>query len=382
MNIEESSLYFPGGVNSPVRSFKTLQEKPFFTTKSEKSYLYSDEKKFLDFCLCFGVIISEHRDPDVLLAVTEALKDGWIYGTCEPYSYELAKYIITHIPFLEKIRFMNSGTEAVMTALRIARASSRKESIIKFKQCYHGHADSMLVSASSALQGSSAGVHNPSTIILDKYDLNLIEETFKTHLPGALIIEPLPANNGLTILSNDFLENLLKLCQKYKVISIFDEVISGFRCSFGGISSQLSIQPDLITYGKILGGGFPIGALAGKKKLLDLLAPEGNVYQAGTFSANPFVMRAGLALLKKLNSHVYSILEKTTQEYVNLFKEKFQEDIISKDSLFWINCSSEKFQKIFTYCFNKGIYLSPHVAEVNFLSLSHKEALEDFKNLL
>lgn len=225
-------------------------------------------------------------------------------------------------------------------------------------------------------------VRNVGTIILDNYDLHLIEETFKTHLPGALIIEPLPANNGLTILSNDFLENLLKLCQKYKVISIFDEVISGFRCSFGGISSQLSIQPDLITYGKILGGGFPIGALAGKKSLLDLLAPEGTVYQAGTFSANPFVMRAGLALLKKLNSSIYTTLKETTQKYVTIFKEKFQEDIIFKDSLFWINCSTERFQEIFTYCFNKGIYLSPHVAEVNFLSLSHKEAIKDFKNLL
>lgn len=382
MNLSLSSLYFPGGVNSPVRSFKTLKEEPFFTTRAEKSYLYSHEKKFLDFCLCFGVIISEHKDPDVMAAAKEALEEGWIYGTCESYSYELAKYILTYIPFLEKIRFMNSGTEAVMTALRIARASSKKDSIVKFKQCYHGHTDSMLVEASSALQGSSAGITHSSTIVLDKYDLDLIEKTFQQYSPAALIIEPLPANNGLTLLSHDFLENLLQLCLKYHVISIFDEVISGFRCSFGGISSQLSLQPDLITYGKILGGGFPIGAVAGKKKLLDLLAPEGNVYQAGTFSANPFVMKTGLSLLKKLTPQVYSQLRNSTKEYVQIFQEKFQQNIISQDSLFWIECSSEKFQEIFTYCFKRGIYLSPHVAEVNFISLAHKEALKDFKTLL
>ncbi len=382
--LEEAKKYIPGGVHSPVRSFKTLKEDPFFTLKSQGPYLYSENKRYIDFCLGFGTLIFGHQPSFLKEEALKVLNDGWLYGTCEPYSLALAQFIIKKISFIEKIRFMNSGTEAVMTALRLARAYSKKNNIIKFQGCFHGHVDSMLIQSGSALQSTSKGLSNfnlNSTIVSPYFDLDYIESLLKKHEPGALIIEPLPANQGLIVLSDKFLEDLLQLCLKYEVVSIFDEVISGFRCDFEGRSKNLKLKPDLITYGKILGGGFPIGAVGGKSDILNLLAPEGPVYQAGTFSANPMSMRLGLKTLQALTPEYYLALENLTKKITYLLQKKIHHPLISYKSLFWFKMSPEEYKELFSWLLSQGIYFAPHVAEVQFSSLAHEEILPELQSI-
>jgi len=297
---------------------------------------------------------------------------------------------------------MNSGTEAVMTAVRLARGFTGKSKIIKFNGCYHGHLDAMLIKAGSGLAGtaeaSSSGVTEhiaEDTLICELGDLAGVREIFETHKDNiaGLIIEPLPANNGILIQEKAFLEELRSLCTKYNALLIFDEVISGFRVSFGGMSADLGITPDIVTYGKIIGGGMPVGAVAGKKEIMQKLAPVGDVYQAGTLSANPVDMRAGLVNLKLLTEDNYKKIENYTNNVVALFKKWFSEtefsdyDIIQYKSLFWqvpntksINNISQmpdvltsRFKKLFEVLLNKGIYLSPNAYEIGFGSLAHDE---------
>ncbi len=388
---QKSLKLVPGGVHSPVRSFKGLHTTPLFVrSASGAKFIDEESHEYIDFCMSFGPMILGHRNTQVEQAIMHAVQRGWSYGACEKYSLELAEYIIDKIPFIEQIRFVNSGTEAVMTALRIARGYTGKNKVIKFSGCYHGHLDSMLIKAGSGLAGtasaSSAGVTTETakdTLICPLGNLKKLEEIFGEHTGeiAAIIIEPLPANNGLLIQEQNFLSSLRKICDKHNVLLIFDEVISGFRVGFGGMSEQTQITPDIVTYGKIIGGGMPVGAIAGKKEMMEMLAPVGSVYQAGTLSANPVAMSAGLATLQQLTPDIYKTLEKNT----NAICEIFQEWLASKSefldvkihqhsSLFWIEANNE-FKALFEMLLKKGIYLAPHAVEVGFVSAAHNEKI-------
>jgi glutamate-1-semialdehyde 2,1-aminomutase len=410
---EKSLKYVPGGVHSPVRSFKGLHTTPRFINRADGAYIWDEEgKDYIDFCMSFGPLILGHRNPEVELKVKEALGRGWSYGACEKYSLELAEYLVDRIDHIDQIRFVNSGTEAVMTAIRLARGYTGKNKIIKFNGCYHGHTDSMLIKAGSGLAGtaeaSSSGVTEheaQDTLICELGDLETVTKIFKDH-PGeiaAIFVEPLPANNGLLIQEKSFLEELRKLCDANQSLLVFDEVISGFRVDFAGMTKDLGITPDMVTYGKIIGGGFPVGAVAAKKDIMQKLAPVGSVYQAGTLSANPVAMVAGLANLQQLTPDFYKKLEKYSQGIVNTFNEWLQTgefkdyQIIHYKSLFWLVPGEDKilrpdqmpanlgerFHKLFEVLLNKGIYLSPNAYEIGFGSIAHDETvLEDLKKRL
>lgn len=402
---EKSLKYVPGGVHSPVRSFKGLHTTPRFIKSASGAYIYDEEdKEYIDFCMSFGPLILGHRNPSVESAVIDALAKGWSYGACEKYSLELAEFLISKIPFIDQIRFVNSGTEAVMTALRLARGHKKRDKIIKFDGCYHGHIDSMLIKAGSGLAGtstaSSAGVSEScaqDTIIAKLGDIDFIKEQLTKHSGeiAAIFIEPLPANNGILLQNKAFLQQLRELCSEHDCLLIFDEVISGFRAAFGGMGEVLGIEPDLVTYGKIIGGGFPVGAIAGKKEIMQSLAPVGDVYQAGTLSANPVAMVAGLENLKHLTDDFYRDLESSASKIVQILKNwtkgnQFSDyDIIQFKSLFWFVPTKEKaaitspefipentaarFHDLFKCLLEKGVYLSPNAYEIGFVSSAHDE---------
>ena len=410
---EKSLKLVPGGVHSPVRSFKGLHTTPRFINRGEGAFIWDEDgKDYIDFCMSFGPLIHGHQDKDIKAEIIRALDNGWSFGACEKYSLELAEYIIGRIPFIEQIRFVNSGTEAVMTAVRLARGITGKSKIVKFNGCYHGHLDAMLIKAGSGLAGtaeaSTKGVTDlqaQDTLICELGDLAALKKVFAEfgHDIAAIFIEPLPANNGLLLQDESFLKGLRELCDQYKSLLVFDEVISGFRIGFGGMSEKTGITPDLVTYGKIIGGGMPVGAVAGPKKYMEFLAPVGPVYQAGTLSGNPVAMRAGLVNLKKLTKEAYQTLEENTQNIVTILQDWMDKNgfadyqIISYGSLFWpINTKEkltnitqlpvnmgERFKALFEILLNKGIYLAPNGYEVGFVSLAHdKSVQEELKNRL
>lgn len=411
---EISKKLVPGGVHSPVRSFKGLPMTPRFMERADGAYIYDVENEsYIDFCMSFGPLILGHRDPTVETELKMALERGWSYGACEPYSLKLAQFIVERIPFIEQIRFVNSGTEAVMTAIRLARGHTKKNLIVKFSGCYHGHTDSMLIKAGSGLTGiaqaSSAGVPASvakDTLILELNDLAALEDCFKTHQDiAAVIIEPLPANNGLLIQSQEFLQAIRRLTKEHQALLIFDEVISGFRIGFGGMSEKTKITPDIVTYGKIIGGGLPVGAVASTRKIMEELAPVGNVYQAGTLSANPLAMSAGLATLQKLTPETYHHINRYADKIYNIFRQwltdyeegRFKDiELITYESLFWFapkkdirslkdipGTLSKRFEEMFALLLEKGIYLAPNAYEVGFISLAHDEKVaEDLERRL
>lgn len=404
---EKSLKYVPGGVHSPVRSFKGLHTTPRFVNRGKGAKIWDEEgKEFIDFCMSFGPLIHGHQDPEIKEAIIKALDNGWTFGACEKYSLELAEFIVNKICFIDQIRFVNSGTEAVMTAVRLARGITGRSKIIKFNGCYHGHLDAMLIKAGSGLAGtaeaSSKGVTKEqaeNTLICELGDLNGVKEIFETHKDqiAAIFLEPLPANNGLLVQDISFLRGLRELCDKHNALLVFDEVISGFRVQFGGMACHTGIHPDLVTYGKIIGGGMPVGAVAGPKKFMEYLAPVGPVYQAGTLSGNPVAMAAGLVNLKKLTPQAYQKLEKNSLNTVEIFKDWMEKNgfedyqTIRHGSLFWPVPTSKKLQKItelpsnlserfyklFEVLLNKGIYLAPNAYEVGFCSLAHDEKIQE-----
>lgn len=413
---ERSKKLVPGGVHSPVRSFKGLPVTPRFVKEASGAYFQDVEgKDYIDFCMSFGPLILGHKNSDVEKDLVGALSRGWSYGACEPYSLELAEFLIEKIPHVDQVRFVNSGTEAVMTALRLARGATGKNKIIKFDGCYHGHVDSMLIKAGSGLAGeataSSAGVPEgvaKDTLIVDLGDKEEVIKCFKDH-PGeiaAIIIEPLPANNGLLVQTQEFLNFLREITKEHNALLIFDEVISGFRVAFGGMSEVTGIVPDITTYGKIIGGGLPVGAIASTNEIMGHLAPLGNVYQAGTLSANPLAMVGGLSTLKKLDDTTYFALETAGKKLESIFNDWFQnyDNGAFKDyhmtrygSLFWILPGTRdihrigdipqdltgRFNKLFPLLLEKGIYLSPNAYEVGFLSQAHNDfVLDDLKKRL
>ena len=410
---EKSLRYVPGGVHSPVRSFKGLHTTPRFINRGKGAYIWDEDgKNYIDFCMSFGPLIHGHQDPEIKEAIIKALENGWTFGACEKYSLELAQYIVDKICFIEQIRFMNSGTEAVMTAVRLARGVTGRSKIIKFNGCYHGHLDAMLIKAGSGLAGeaeaSSKGVTEKQagdTLICELGDLNEVKEVFERYPKdiAAIFIEPLPANNGLLVQDRSFLQGLRDLCTKYGALLVFDEVISGFRIGFGGMACKVGIHPDLVTYGKIIGGGMPVGAVAGKREIMEFLAPLGPVYQAGTLSGNPVAMAAGLVNLQKLTPSAYKKLNSNTTGVVKVMTEWMNQNgfedyqtikygslfypISTHDKLTNINQlpknMNERFYKLFQMMLDKGIYLAPNAYEVGFGSLAHDEkVIEDLKSRL
>ncbi len=412
---DNSKKVVPGGVHSPVRSFKGLHTTPRFFNRGNGAKIWDVEnKEYIDFCMSFGPLILGHKNEIVEQALIKALEKGWSYGACEPYSLELAEFITSKISFIDQIRFVNSGTEAVMTALRLARGYTGKNKIIKFNGCYHGHVDSMLIKAGSGLAGeseaSSAGVPvgvSNDTLILELGNLEDVKKCFDDHKNqiAAIIIEPLPANNGLLIQDQAYLEGLRKITKENDALLIFDEVISGFRVSFGGMAELTGITPDIVTYGKVIGGGLPVGAIGAKKEIMETLAPIGPVYQAGTLSANPLAMVGGLETLKQLTQESYEELETNTKEISSELLKWIKEqengkysnyEIVQFKSLFWpINSNpvhracdipsdlADSFYNLFQVLLNRGIYFAPNAYEISFVSLAHnKDLINELKERL
>lgn len=404
--MERSRKIVPGGVHSPVRSFSGLKEDPIFFERAQGAHLYSVEgDKYIDYCQSFGPMLLGHRDPEVYEEVKNILDKAWSFGACEPYSLALAEWMTQEIPWLDSVRFVNSGTEAVMSALRVAKGYTGRNKILKFDGCYHGHVDSMLVKAGSGLAGvgtgTSAGISEAiasETIVapLDREDI--VKELFTEHGSdiAAVIIEPLPANYGLLVQRDEFIQSVVKTAREHGALVIFDEVISGFRVALGGMAELLGIEPDLVTYGKIIGGGFPVGCFGGKKEIMNSVAPVGDVYQAGTLSANPVCMVAGLANLKKIKRD--NVILKCNQKTAYLAKSI--NDIFSSNnmplecyqyaSLFWITERRDKkirqtsehsskqahnFGALFSGLLKHGVYIAPNAFEVGFMSIAHTDEI-------
>lgn len=396
----------PGGVHSPVRAFKSVGGTPIFFKSAQGGQLTSVEGKvYTDFCQSFGPLILGHRDPEVAEVVKETIELAWSFGACEPYSLELAEWITSRLPWVERVRFVSSGTEAVMSALRVARAATGRSKILKFEGCYHGHVDSLLVKAGSGLAGEaasdSAGVSQgfaSETLVAPLDDEEALAKVFENHKSeiAAVIIEPLPANYGLLIQRKAFLLEVAKLAKAHGALLIFDEVISGFRVALGGMAELLDMKPDLVTYGKVIGGGFPVGAYGGRRDLMEMVAPAGPVYQAGTLSANPVGMRAGLATLKKVErENVYARLEEKTKKFTSALSDGFKREnieieIARQGSIFWLHQTTgqtihrlsqipkehgARFKGLFHACADRGIYLAPSGYEVGFVGDGHSDAL-------
>jgi glutamate-1-semialdehyde 2,1-aminomutase len=396
----------PGGVHSPVRSARGVGITPVFFESGQGAYLTSVEgTRYVDFCMSFGPLILGHRDPVVQDAVLAQIHRAWTFGACEPYSLELAEWITERISHVEKLRFVSSGTEAVMSALRVARAATGRSIILKFHGCYHGHVDSMLVKAGSGVadlaESDSAGVGKEvahTTLVSSLNDAAALEAIFASRGKeiAAVIVEPLPANYGLLPQSVDFLKTIQTLAHKHGSLLIFDEVISGFRLALGGMAEVTGIKPDLVTYGKILGGGFPVGCYAGRKDLMDLVAPQGPVYQAGTLSANPVGMVAGLATLKRIvELDLYKQLDLRAQKWAAQINSAWVSDglplrMTQRGSLFWIQTSGQEsfaqvemlpsnlisfYKRLFPNLLERNIYLAPSAYEVGFLSAAHNDEI-------
>jgi glutamate-1-semialdehyde 2,1-aminomutase len=403
---ERASRVSPGGVHSPVRAFRGVGGIPRFIREARGARLTDiDDNTYIDFCMSWGPLIFGHQDAEVREAALAALSRGWSYGAAEMGSLELAELITTRLPWVEKIRFVNSGTEAVMSALRVARAATGRSRVLKFEGCYHGHVDSMLVKAGSGLaemaQPDSAGVSDSvaaDTLVVPLDDEARVRMVFDAHGSeiAAVIIEPLPANYGLLIQRPEYLREIVAIARRHGALVIFDEVISGFRVAFGGMAEKLGVAPDLITYGKVIGGGFPVGAYGGTGVLMDWVAPVGPVYQAGTLSANPVAMAAGLATLRKLDARPpYSALDERTRTFAERLTHIAADRHFAAfavqhvGSLFWpvlgeapspvrtvsaIPATQRKrFALLFHALIDRGVYLAPSGFEVGFLSTAHTD---------
>ena len=304
---KKAQAYFPGGVNSPVRAFRSVGGTPLFISKGTGAHIWdADGNEFIDYCGSWGPLILGHANANVLKAIKETVESGTSFGAPTALENELAELILSNNKYLEKIRFVSSGTEAVMSAIRLARGFTKRNKILKFEGCYHGHSDALLVKAGSGLvtfgNTSSAGV--PEAVVNETVVVSLNNEEavrqafaeFKDQI-ACIIVEPIPANNGLLLQRKEYLQFLRDICTENKTLLIFDEVISGFRVGFTGAAGYYNIQPDIITYGKIIGGGLPVGMYGASAALMDNISPLGNVYQAGTLSGNPVAMAAGIAQL-------------------------------------------------------------------------------------
>jgi glutamate-1-semialdehyde 2,1-aminomutase len=406
---DKAVTLIPGGVNSPVRAFKQVGGSPLYITRAAgSSFEDADGNYFVDYCQSWGPLILGHSRPEVVEAVSETAKAGLSYGACHAGEIELGELVLSAFPGFDRVRFVNSGTEAVMTALRVARGVTGRDLVVKFDGGYHGHFDGMLVKAGSGLAthaiASSRGIPASiarTTLVLPLDDEEAVNQMFAEYSNriAAVIIEPLPANNGLLKQRLDFLQHLRDITTRNGSLLIFDEVISGFRFHFGGYWQLIGIEPDIFTLGKIIGGGMPVGALAGKAETMDLLSPVGSVYQAGTLSGNPVSLAAGKATLNILkNESPYDKLE----QMGTLFRKKLENSglpyarVQQAGSILWLyldetefprkadeisSKAMERFTGMYWNLLDRGHYLPPSSYEVLFLSTAHKkeevEALAD-----
>ena len=396
---KEAKRYIPGGVNSPVRAFSQLDGNPVFIRKSQGAYIEDiDNKKYIDYCLSWGVFIQGHNHPHVYEKTHEALKNGSSFGAPTLAETALAKRITGHYPSMEKVRLVNSGTEAVMSAIRLARAVTGRSIIVKFDGCYHGHSDSLLVNAGSGLAGiknsSSRGItaaavsHTISIPFNDSDALLNIFEKYGNDI-AAIITEPVPANMGLIIPNSGYLTQMKELCQYYKSLLIFDEVITGFRFGLSGAQGWFNIKPNITCLGKIIGGGFPVGAYGASDEIMQQVAPLGEMYQAGTLSGNPVAVSAGLAAIELLEQPgFYEELNKKAAQFsdeVERITNRFGIRFHRMNSMFsfFFNSNSvknyrdvtlsdmDKFKRFYLSMLEKGAYLSPSGYETNFISRAH-----------
>lgn len=414
---EQAKKYFPGGVNSPVRAFKSVGGSPLFIKKGKGAKITdADGNEYIDFCCSFGPLILGHAHEKVLSAVTETAADGTSFGAPTEKENELADLILSNHNYIERIRFVNSGTEAAMSAIRLARGYTGRNKIIKFEGCYHGHVDSLLVKAGSGLAtlgtSSSAGVPEGTiqdTIVLPLNNKDAVEEAvtkYKGEI-AAIALEPIPANNGLLLQEKEYLQFLRDVCDREGILLFFDEVISGFRVGFEGAAGYYDIKPDVAAYGKIIGGGLPVGAYGASAEVMNTVAPEGPVYQAGTLSGNPVAMAAGIAQISEcLKPGFYDELEMKTEIFCREVQRHAEEkgypvSLPHKGSIFWTAFSSDKiqsaadipqnsgelFKKMHAELLERGIYIGPSGFEVGFISEAHtdenmNEAVECFKESL
>ncbi|WP_163835441.1 glutamate-1-semialdehyde 2,1-aminomutase [Spartinivicinus ruber] len=401
---QQAQQHIPGGVNSPVRAFKGVGGTPIFFKSAQGPYLYDEDgKQYIDYIGSWGPMILGHNHPAVMDAIQKQLKHGLSFGAPTALEVTMADKVCEMVPSMDKVRMVNSGTEATMSAIRLARGYTNRDKIVKFEGCYHGHADSLLVKAGSGAltlgvptsPGVPADLAN-HTITLSFNDLNEVEAAFKElgEQIACIIVEPVAGNMNCIPPDPGFLEGLRSICDQYGSILIFDEVMTGFRVSKGGAQAYYQVTPDLTTLGKIIGGGMPVGAFGGKQQIMAYLAPEGPVYQAGTLSGNPVAMAAGLATLQQLDQpDFYETLTATTSkltagltELANKQELPFTtQQVGGMFGLFFTsehqvtsyqqaaNCNLEQFKSFFHAMLDEGVYLAPSAFEAGFISITHTE---------
>jgi len=402
---ERAASMIPGGVNSPVRAFQSVGGDPPFIVRGKGSHIWdADENEYIDYIGSWGPLILGHAEPNVLDAIVSATCNGTSFGASTPSEADLAELVIGAFPHIQKVRFVSSGTEATMSAIRLARAYTKRKYIVKFEGCYHGHADALLVKAGSGVATlgipGSAGVPDEFimfTLALPFNNLSVVEHAFQKykHQIACVIVEPVVGNMGCVPAADDYLVGLRLITERERSVLIFDEVMTGFRVAFGGAQELYNIKPDLTTMGKIIGGGLPVGAYGGPKEIMDLVAPLGPMYQAGTLSGNPLAMAAGCAMLKQLRDRkgeIYPRLEKLSGELAegvsaaakeagvplchnrvgSMFTWFFQEGPVTD----WDSASksnTEAFGKFFRSMLDSGVYLPPSQYEAAFLGATHSE---------
>src|SRR3954471_3651852 len=402
---QRAESMIPGGVNSPVRAFRSVGADPPFIVRGKGPHIWdADENEYIDYIGSWGPLILGHAEPNVLDAIVSAACNGTSFGASTPSEADLAELVISAFPHVEKVRFVSSGTEATMSAIRLARAYTKRKYIIKFEGCYHGHADALLVKAGSGVATlgipGSAGVPDEFTqfsLALPFNNLSAVEHAFQKykHQIACVIVEPVVGNMGCVPAADDYLVGLRMLTERERSVLIFDEVMTGFRVAFGGAQELYGIKPDLMTMGKIIGGGLPVGAYGGPKDIMDLVAPLGPMYQAGTLSGNPLAMAAGCAMLKQLRDRkgeIYPRINKLSGELVDgvvaaaresgvplcanrvgsMFTWFFQSGPVTDwDSA--ARSDTQAFGKFFRAMLDAGVYLPPSQYEAMFLGATHSE---------
>ncbi len=425
MNTAKSEALFaraekviPGGVNSPVRAYGSVGMHPRFVQAADGAWIFdADGNRYIDYIGSWGPMILGHNNRQVLDAVTRACQHGLSFGAATEVEVEMAEFICDHVQGMEMVRMVNSGTEAVMSAIRAARGYTRRNKIIKFAGCYHGHTDAMLVKAGSGVMTAgipdSAGVPagcTEDTMTAVYNDISSVQAIFDQYPEqiAAVIVEPVAANMGIVLPKKNFLQELQALCKSQGTVFILDEVITGFRMGFGGAAAYYGLEPDLRTYGKIIGAGMPVGAYGGKREIMEMVAPVGPVYQAGTLSGNPVAMAAGLTQLKILyeNPSIYSDMEKTANQLfegmkklLQTYEKKYTLNHIASLGCMYFNeqpvenyeeakaSDTEAFSRYFRYMIDHGVHLGPSQFEAVFVSHAHNEetteaTLKVFENWL
>jgi glutamate-1-semialdehyde 2,1-aminomutase len=409
---EQAKTYIPGGVNSPVRAFNGVGGNPIFFTKGEGAYLFdADDKQYIDYVASWGPMILGHANQDVVDAVKATLENGLGFGAPTEIETTLAKKVCELVPSIELVRMVSSGTEATMSAIRLARGYTGRDKIVKFEGCYHGHSDSLLVKAGSGALTlgvpTSPGVPASlaeHTLTLEYNNINQVREVLSEvgDEVACIIVEPVAGNMNCIPPVDGFLQGLREVCNEHGVVLIFDEVMTGFRVALGGAQDYYNVTPDLTTLGKVIGGGLPVGAFGGKREIMEFIAPLGPVYQAGTLSGNPMSMSAGLAMLKALSSdkNFYQNLNAKVQKLTNGILAKAKANNIGMTAnvvggmfgLFFTDadavtnfnetshCDVERFKKFYHLMLDEGIYMAPSAYEAGFVSSAHTD--EDIQNTI